>query len=80
MMSNDHIFYSLRGIFTTLTWIEFRSFQGAYQICSASVNDANSCLGTTWVTLGDKMYFVESDWQAVGAANLHWAIKRYPWS
>ena len=68
MISTNYIFYGFMGTSTTVMRLEFRSFQGDYQIRSASVNDANSWTSTAWVTLGDQMRFVGFDRPAVSAA------------
>jgi RHS repeat-associated protein len=70
MASGDahYIFQALNPSSVVVARLEFRSYQGDYQVRAEAVNDSTGWSSTSWVTLRDQMHYLEIQWKAATAA------------
>jgi hypothetical protein len=76
MVSGDThaIFYGYSDTSIGVLRVQFRFYNGAYQIRAALLNDATTWKNSSWFMISDATHFVELDWQAataVGANDGH---------
>jgi hypothetical protein len=70
---NAHfLFYGYQGATPGMLRVEFRRYNGNYQLRTAALNDAPATGSATWkttgyVTISDAPHFLEIDWQAATA-------------
>ncbi|HEX9872656.1 MAG TPA: DUF4832 domain-containing protein [Candidatus Tectomicrobia bacterium] len=70
MVSGDthFLFYGYSGATTVVLRVQFRFYNGNYQLRAALRNDSTTWKNSSWFTLSDAAHFVELDWQAATAA------------
>jgi subtilisin family serine protease/subtilisin-like proprotein convertase family protein len=62
-----YIFYGYQGTSTVVTRLEFRHYNGAYQLRGSLRRDDNTWRATSWYPISDAPHVVELDWQAATA-------------
>ena len=62
-----YIFYGYQGTSTVMMRLEFRFYNGAYQLRSALRNDSSTWKTSSWYTISDTFHAVELDWRAATA-------------
>jgi serine protease len=61
------IFYGYQGTNVVVTRLEFRNYNGAYQLRGSLRRDDNTWRASSWYTISDAPHVVELDWQAATA-------------
>jgi serine protease len=62
------IFYGYKGSSTLVLRLEFRLYNGAYQLRSALRNDASTWKNSAWYNISDAPHSLELDWRAATGA------------
>jgi hypothetical protein len=65
------IFQGVKGTASTVMQVEFRKYQGNYQIRASLLTDGGSWKSTSWKTITNAMHYIEFFWRASTAPNLN---------
>jgi hypothetical protein len=65
---NHFIFQGYVGTSPAILRIQFRFFNGAYQLQVSILNDGSTWSNSSWIAISDASHLIELDWQAATAA------------
>jgi hypothetical protein len=63
-----YIFYGYTAAGASVLMVEFRYYNGSYQLRSGLVSDGTVWRNGAWVTIADGPHAIELDWRAASAA------------
>jgi hypothetical protein len=65
---SHYLFYGYTGASTAVVRVQFRFFNGSYQLNVGLRNDSNSWTSSSWFPIGDAPHSIEIDWRASTAS------------